>query len=198
MNVHFVQTVHGIASLWSIPWHIAPAMNIQLTREIDGVRIPSGDRVTLPMGTEVAITQELGSSFTVATQEGLFRIDGTDADALGREVKQAVVFSDEQFDEKLVWEQLKNCYDPEIPVNIVDLGLIYSVEISEVSAGKHVEVQMTLTAPGCGMGPMIAADAQQRVEAIPGVASANVQVVWEPHWDPSRITPAGRVLLGMD
>ena len=173
-------------------------MNIQLSREIEGVRIPSGELVTLPMGTPVEITQELGNSFTVATNEGLFRINGTDGDALGREVKKAIVFSDEQFDEKLVWEQLKNCYDPEIPVNIVDLGLIYGVQISEVSAGKHVEVQMTLTAPGCGMGPMIAADAQQRLEAMPGVASANVQVVWEPHWDPSRITPAGRVLLGMD
>jgi len=173
-------------------------MNIQLTREVEAVRIPSGDQVTLPMGMEVAITQELGSSFTVATQEGLFRINGTDGDALGRELKKAVVFSDEQFDEKKVWEQLKNCYDPEIPVNIVDLGLIYSVEVSDVTAGKHVEIRMTLTAPGCGMGPMIASDAQQRVEATPGVASANVEVVWEPTWSPSMITPAGRVLLGMD
>jgi len=173
-------------------------MNIQLSREVEAVQIPSGDRVTLPIGTEVAITQELGGAFTVATNHGLFRIQGEDGDALGREVKKTVVFSDEQFEEKLVWEQLKNCYDPEIPVNIVDLGLIYSVDISDVSAGKHVEVKMTLTAPGCGMGPMIAADAQQRVEALPGVASANVQVVWDPPWSPSLITPAGRTLLGME
>jgi probable FeS assembly SUF system protein SufT len=169
-----------------------------LTRDVDAVRIPSGDTVTLTAGAEVAITQELGSSFTVATQEGLFRINGSDADALGRELKVHAVYSDEQFDEKLVWAQLKNCYDPEIPVNIVDLGLIYSVEISDAAEGKHVEIKMTLTAPGCGMGPMIASDAQQRVESTPGVVSANVEVIWEPQWSPDRITPAGRVLLGMD
>ena len=173
-------------------------MNIQLSREVEAVRIPSGDKVSLPAGAEVTITQELGNSFTVATLEGIFRIEGTDADALGREAKKLATFSDEQFDEKLVWEQLKNCYDPEIPVNIVDLGLIYSVDVTDAAAGKHVEIQMTLTAPGCGMGPMIAAEAQQRVEATPGVASANVQVVWDPQWSPSLITPAGRVLLGMD
>ena len=173
-------------------------MNIQTTREVEAVRIPSGEKVMLPAGTEVTITQELGGSFTVACREGLVRIGGNDADAIGRAVEKGPTFSDEQFDEKLVWAQLRNCYDPEIPVNIVDLGLIYSVELSDVAGGKHVEIKMTLTAPGCGMGPMIASDAQQRVESTPGVATANVQVVWEPQWSPSLITPAGREALGME
>lgn len=173
-------------------------MSIQLTREVTAVRIPSGEQTTLPAGTEANITQELGGVYTIFTPEGLFRIASEDADALGKEATAKPVYSDEQFDEKLVWEQLRNCYDPEIPVNIVDLGLIYGVQISDTPKGKHVEIQMTLTAPGCGMGPMIASDAQGRVEMLPGVASANVQVVWEPQWSPSLITPAGREILGMD
>jgi probable FeS assembly SUF system protein SufT len=171
---------------------------IQLSREVVAVRIPSGEKTTLSAGTEATITQELGGAYTIFTPEGLFRIAGTDGDALGKEAASKSVFSEEQFDEKLIWQELRNCYDPEIPVNIVDLGLIYGVQISDTPQGKHVEVQMTLTAPGCGMGPMIASDAQGRVEALPGVASANVQVVWDPPWSPNLITPAGREILGME
>ncbi len=182
--------------------------SITLKRDVVAVRIPSGEQITLPEGNDVIITQALGGAFTVvvAHQPGLFRIHGADADALGREVsgetpaetsETSVV--DGEFDPEVVWTQLRNCYDPEIPVNIVDLGLIYSMEAVEDASGKgkRVNVQMTLTAPGCGMGPTLAADAEARILTVPGVASANVELVWEPQWSPDRISPAGREKLGM-
>jgi probable FeS assembly SUF system protein SufT len=174
--------------------------SVQLTREIQAIQIPSGNQVSLPAGTDVLITQQLGDSFTVYVthQAGLFRIQGQDADALGKEIAAATV-SGGPFTEESVWEQLRNCYDPEIPVNIVDLGLIYSVEIGEDESGKgkRVGVKMTLTAPGCGMGPTLARDAEQRLLSLTGVASANVELVWEPPWSPERISQAGREKLGM-
>lgn len=170
-----------------------------LSREVTAVRIPSGEPFALPAGSEVQITQALGGSFTVvvANQPGLFRISGTDADALGKEAAASSQAAEGPFDEKLVWDQLRNCYDPEIPVNIVDLGLIYSLAITDTDAGKDVEVSMTLTAPGCGMGPSLAADAEQRILTIPGVANARVSLVWDPPWHPDRISAAGREKLGM-
>lgn len=170
---------------------------IVLSRDVEATRIPSGESFHLPAGTEVVVTQALGGSFTVAVAGGLFRIGGADADALGKEALQPAASTDGPFEEERVWDELRNCYDPEIPVNIVDLGLIYGVQISDAEAGKDVQVQMTLTAPGCGMGPMIAEDARMRILAIPGVSSANVAVVWDPPWSPDRITPAGREKLGM-
>jgi probable FeS assembly SUF system protein SufT len=177
-------------------------MNLDLLRDVEAVRIPSGDRILLPAGTPVIITQALGGSYTVVIphQAGLYRISGTDADALGKQQGEGVPTSvnDGPFDEQSLWSQLKNCYDPEIPVNIVDLGLIYDLAVSDAEAGgKHVEVQMTLTAPGCGMGPSIAADAQQRLLSVPGVTSADVTLVWDPPWTPDRISPEGREKLGM-
>lgn len=174
-------------------------MNIPLTRDVEATRIPSGEKVTLSAGTPVVITQELGGSFTVAVElSGLFRIASSDAAALGRETPAvAAQMSEGPFDEQKVWEQLKNCYDPEIPVNIVDLGLIYSLEVSDENGGKSVLVKMTLTAPGCGMGPAIAADARQRIHTVPGVVSADVELVWDPPWSPDRISPEGRERLGM-
>jgi probable FeS assembly SUF system protein SufT len=173
-------------------------MNIALTRDVEATRIPSGEKSTLPAGTDVFITQELGGSYTVAVElSGLFRIDGRDADALGREPQAAAAAGEGPFEEQKVWEQLKNCYDPEIPVNIVDLGLIYSLEITDENGGKSVLVKMTLTAPGCGMGPALASDAQQRILTVPGVTSANVELVWDPPWSPDRISQQGRERLGM-
>jgi probable FeS assembly SUF system protein SufT len=171
---------------------------ISLQREVSAIRIPSGEQVSLPANSQVVITQALGGSYTVivADRAGLYRISGTDADALGEESLHTEE-SEGEFDEEKVWNQLRNCYDPEIPVNVVDLGLIYGLEISEANGGKHIEVQMTLTAPGCGMGPALAADARGRVLSVPGVTSANVNLVWDPPWTPDRISHAGREKLGM-
>jgi len=174
---------------------------ISLTRDISATQIPSGAVVALPAGTGVLVTQALGGSYTVhvASQAGLFRIAANDADALGHEV--AVEAVDEgPFDAEKVWAQLRECFDPEIPVNIVDLGLIYSVDFTEDDSGKgkRVSVKMTLTAPGCGMGPTIARDAEQRILTVPSVASATVEVVWDPPWSPALISPAGKEQLGME
>ena len=175
---------------------------IPLTRDVEAIRIPMGDALTLAAGSEVMITQALGGSYTVlvANQAGLFRIKGADGDALGKEVAKGGAAADGPFDEVQVWAQLRECYDPEIPVNIVDLGLIYSVSFAddESGKGKAVSVSMTLTAPGCGMGPSLAADAEQRILTVAGVARANVQLVWDPPWSPDRISPAGREKLGME
>jgi probable FeS assembly SUF system protein SufT len=171
-----------------------------LQRAVEATQIPSGMSVTLEEGTPVTITQALGGSYTVHvdTGGGLFRIAAKDADALGREVDAKKPVADGPFSEEQVWEQLREVYDPEIPVNIVDLGLIYSMQVEEVAEGKKVVVQMTLTAPGCGMGPSLAADARQRVSGLPGVAEADVHLVWDPPWGPERISPAGRSKLGID
>jgi probable FeS assembly SUF system protein SufT len=177
---------------------------IELSREVVATRIPSGEEVRLPAETAVLITQALGGTFTVhaGNHGGLFRIRGEDADALGRELPSLDARGDGQggpFEPEKVWDQLRNCYDPEIPVNIVDLGLIYSVEIQENAAdGVEVSVKMTLTAPGCGMGPALAADARQRILTVPGVAKADVDLVWEPPWSPDLISAAGRERLGME
>ena len=175
---------------------------ITLTREIEAIQIPSGNKITLPKDTSVLVTQALGGAYTVHVphQAGLFRIAGTDADALGKQSHDTATAGDGPFDEAKVWEQLRHCYDPEIPVNIVDLGLIYSLDAEEEPSGKgkQVSVAMTLTAPGCGMGPSLAADAEARILTVPGVASANVSLVWDPPWSPERISPAGREVLGME
>ena len=174
---------------------------ITLKREVEAVQIPSGNLITLPAETPVIITQALGGTYTVvvAHQAGLFRIKGSDADALGKDVVEAAAPTDGPFDQEKVWEQLRNCYDPEIPVNIVDLGLIYSLDVTDApeGKGKHVGVKMTLTAPGCGMGPSLAADAEQRSLTVPGVASTSVELVWDPPWSPDRISQVGREKLGM-
>jgi len=175
---------------------------IHLKREVEATAIPAGKRQKLAQGTEVVVTQELGGTFTVhAThQGGLFRIEGKDADALGRSIQsQAQITTGQNAGEDEIWAVLKTCYDPEIPVNIVDLGLIYSMELKNMEgAGKRVVVKMTLTAQGCGMGPSIAADARQKILTLPGVQEAQVDVVWDPPWGPQMITPDGRKKLGMD
>jgi probable FeS assembly SUF system protein SufT len=177
--------------------------SITLSRDVEVVAIPAGNSIEMMKGTEVAITQALGGSYTlmVPTYGGLFRLADKDADAIGKEPRaqaeaSTVPLEGEEL-EKEVWQRLKSCYDPEIPVNIVDLGLIYSMEISPIEQGKRVDVKMTLTAQGCGMGGSIAADAQNKLLNIPGVKEADVQVVWDPPWSPEKISAEGRSLLGI-
>jgi probable FeS assembly SUF system protein SufT len=174
--------------------------SVKLTRDCNAVQIPDGQTVLLPSGTPVELTQCLGGSYTVQAQGGLFRIATSDADALGQESATAVKpESAGPVEEKLVWETLKNCYDPEIPINIVDLGLVYDMRIEPLPSGRSkVEVRMTLTAPGCGMGGVIAGDAQQRLLGLPGVEEAHVEIVWDPPWHQSMISVEGRKILGLE
>jgi len=177
--------------------------SVELTRDCEATQIPAGMTTTLPAGTPVDITQTLGGSYTVhAMGGGLFRIAAKDADALGlqpaTEAAQTPADSG-PVDEKSVWEVLRNCYDPEIPVNIVDLGLVYDMHIEPRPSGQSaVSVKMTLTAPGCGMGGAIAGDAQQKLLGLPGVEEANVEIVWDPPWHHAMINEQGRKILGLD
>jgi len=177
---------------------------ITLTRECKVILIPSGEESTLPAGSPVIITQSLGGTYTVATQTGLARISEADADALGIEIEKkenaapAATGAGGEVKEDDVWAQLKNVYDPEIPVNIVDLGLVYDLVLGKSeSGGTTVNVKMTLTAPGCGMGPTIAADARSRILTVPGIESAEVELVWSPPWNQGMISEAGRMKLGL-
>jgi probable FeS assembly SUF system protein SufT len=174
------------------------------SRDCEAIQIPSGNKITIPSGTQGVITQTLGGSYTVATYQGLARVAEKDLDALGLEKPQpngaeAVTKKSEgPVEEKAVWDQLKQCYDPEIPVNIVDLGLVYDCKLIErPEGGTKVEVKMTLTAPGCGMGPAIAHDAQSKILSIDGVDEAQVDLVWDPPWNQNMISEAGRMKLGM-
>jgi probable FeS assembly SUF system protein SufT len=177
-----------------------------LVRETPATLIPAGNVVTLPAGTPVHVTQKLGGNVTVRTDEGLFRIEASNVDALGAEYfshggadGNSTPASSETFSEQAVWDALKLCFDPEIPVNIVDLGLIYDLVIEPAPEGKHrVAVKMTLTAPGCGMGPVIANDAKVKIEALPGVEEADVVIVWDPVWSPQMISADGRKILGLE
>lgn len=179
--------------------------SVELTRDCDATQIPSGTSVVLPAGTPVDIAQTLGGSYTVQAPGGLFRIASKDADALGiapstpTPTKPFDPTTAAPVDEEAIWNTLKTCYDPEIPVNIVDLGLVYDMQIQPLESGlSRVDVKMTLTAPGCGMGATIAGDAQQKLLELPGVGEADVQIVWEPPWHHSRISPTGRTMLGLD
>ncbi|MBA2586826.1 MAG: putative Fe-S cluster assembly protein SufT [Chthoniobacterales bacterium] len=175
-----------------------------LSRDIEAIQIPSGNKTTLPTGTQGVITQTLGGSYTVATYQGLARIAERDLDALGLDAPQSMNGAAEPsaaagpVKEEDVWTQLRQCYDPEIPVNIVDLGLVYDCKLEPSdNGGTKVEVKMTLTAPGCGMGPAIAHDAQSKILTIDGVDQAEVQLVWDPPWNQNMISEAGRMKLGM-
>lgn len=176
----------------------------ELQRECDAVQIPYGSTTQLPKGTQVDIIQTLGGTFTVRTAEGMFRIAGKDADALGVQppaeaAPKAASSGTGEVDEKLIWDTLRTCYDPEIPVNIVDLGLVYDMSIAKTPSGQNkVSVKMTLTAPGCGMGGTIAGDAQQKILMLDGVEEASVDIVWDPPWHQSMITEQGRRILGLE
>jgi probable FeS assembly SUF system protein SufT len=174
---------------------------IDLIRDCEAIQIPAGLKTTLPAGTRVIITQNLGGSYTIASDYGLFRISDDDADALGLTPKSSVGKREQvegEVDEAEVWNQLKTVYDPEIPVNIVDLGLVYDCQLTKShESGTRVEVKMTLTAPGCGMGPAIAQDARSKILAIPGVDEAEVELVWDPPWNQHMISEEGKMKLGL-
>jgi probable FeS assembly SUF system protein SufT len=175
-----------------------------LSRDCEAIEIPSGRKLTLEKGTQGVITQTLGGSYTIATPYGLSRIADQDLDALGLEKPQGKAESkitaptNGEASEEAVWNQLRQCFDPEIPVNIVDLGLVYDCRLmKKEDGGTKVEVKMTLTAPGCGMGPAIAHDAQSKILSVDGVDEADVQLVWDPPWNQNMISEAGRMKLGM-
>lgn len=176
---------------------------VDFLRDCDAVQVPQGNTVRIEAGTSAVITQSLGDSYTIEipTLGGLYRVAGKDADAIGQE--PALSESDAErlgpVDKDRVLRALRNVYDPEIPVNVVDLGLIYDLELHpRDGGGTAITVQMTLTAAGCGMGQIIATDVKSRLEALPGVTEASIDVVWEPPWTPARISPAGRLKLGLD
>lgn len=178
---------------------------IVLERDCPATRIPSGEPVKLLAGESYTISQALGGSVTLRDPGGLYRVGLEDVEALGAELVPAIMEqatpkdTEGPFSEELVWDALRQCFDPEIPVNIVDLGLIYDLNIEEKPSEKyHVGVKMTLTATGCGMGPTIAADARSKIEALPAVESAEVDIVWDPQWTPHMISDEGRKILGLD
>lgn len=179
---------------------------IHLSRDCEAVTVPAGEKVTLQEGAEARITQSLGGNYTVIVHGNMFQINGKDADALGREKTGQAETTPESGEpvgreelETQIWEQMKTCYDPEIPVNIVDLGLIYSCEVraAEVPESHAVDIKMTLTAPGCGMGEFIRQDVHDKVAQLPGVHEVNVELVWEPQWNQSMISEAARLQLGL-
>lgn len=177
---------------------------VTFSRNAEAIMIPSGERVLVPVGAQATITQSLGGTYTLITDRGLMvRVSGREVEAIGKTPQDTKDVPAEELTpeklEELVWGALKTCYDPEIPVNIVDLGLVYLCEMTddEEGGGKNVNIKMTLTAPGCGMGPVLASDVKSKVEALPGVKSANVEVVFDPVWDRSMMSEAARLQLGM-
>ena len=190
-----------------------PHEPIRLSRECAAVLVPSGAKVMLEEGTEVVIHQSLGGTYTVVTDEGqMARISVRDADAMGLPVEPApgtetaaggdasAPASGPPDTEKMIWDQLRTVYDPEIPVNVVELGLVYEMKVlppKEEGAGNRVEVTMTLTAPGCGMGDVLKADAEMKIQGVPGVEEVEVKMVVEPPWTPARMSEAARLQLGM-
>ncbi len=177
---------------------------ISLSRDCDASLIPSGARTVIPSGAEVRITQSLGGAYTVWFDGGMARIENKDADALGKEVEVSPVaapegspLTQEQI-EQFIWKQMRTCYDPEIPVNIVDLGLVYDAAVTpRAEGGALVEVKMTLTAPGCGMGATIAGDVEGKIRSIPGVGDVQVALVWDPPWNQGMMTEAAKLQLGL-
>jgi probable FeS assembly SUF system protein SufT len=172
-----------------------------VSREVEATAIPYGDKITLPAGSPVIITQSLGGAYTVVTMQGyMVRLDGKDADAIGKEA-QAGPTAEEAAKKplsELAWDQLKTCYDPEIPVNIVELGLVHSCEASELpEGGSKVAVRFTLTAPGCGMGDILRQDIERKIQALPGVKEADIQLQLDPPWDQSRMSEAAKLQLGL-
>ena len=177
---------------------------VTLVKNCTATIIPAGDEVTLAQGVTYSIAQSLGGSVTLRDANGMYRGGEGELSALGEEVYQEVTkeiksqSSDKPFSEDVVWEALQGCYDPEIPVNIVDLGLVYDLKISGEPDSKKVEVQMTLTAQGCGMGPVIADDAKTRIQSLPQVSEVTVDIVWDPPWNPKMMSAEGKRVLGLE
>ncbi|MYF69782.1 MAG: putative Fe-S cluster assembly protein SufT [Proteobacteria bacterium] len=175
---------------------------VMFSRDCDAVMIPSGDEVTLPEGVSGFLTQSLGGSFTIYIEGNLFRIAGVDADAIGKEPIRPPEVPPNATEEELetvIWSQLRTCYDPEIPINIVDLGLIYSCELLPGSSPQEriVNVEMTLTAPGCGMGDILAQDVRDKLEIIPTIMAANVDLTFDPPWNQSMMSEVALLEAGM-
>jgi probable FeS assembly SUF system protein SufT len=172
---------------------------VQLKRDCEAIAIPAGTRQVLPAGTTARITQAAGTSYTVSANGALYRIEGSDAGALGLNGPEAETHAPPTFSERMVWDQLKTVYDPEIPVNIVDLGLIYSCDIADhEQGGKKIDVAMSLTAPGCGMSDVLKADVEKKLARLPEVKEVRVQVVFDPPWNPGRMSEAAKLQLGFD
>ena len=176
---------------------------ITLSRACEVIEIPNGTRATLPAGAVVRIMQSLGSGYTVATDRGyMVRVDAKDTDALGISnptLQMPTVQEGTTFNEKMVWDQLKTVYDPEIPVNIVDLGLVYSCDIAHLEqGGNRVHIQMSMTAPGCGMGNVLKADVESKLSQLPSVKEVQVEVVFDPPWHPGLMSDAAKLQLGFD
>ena len=174
---------------------------VRFERDCAAVLVPQGDEVTLPAGTVGYITQSLGGSWTVFVEGNLMRIAGKDADAIGKEPPLPIDLPEGASDEDveaLVWRQLRTCFDPEIPVNIVELGLVYSAEVATREDGQRmVDVRMTLTAPACGMGEILVDDVRSKIEMIPTVAEADVELVFDPPWNRSMMSDVARLETGM-
>ncbi len=178
---------------------------ISLKRSCVAVSIPKGDKVLITKDAQVTISQSLGGSFTVVHRGNLYRIAGDDADALGKEplpkpaLPEGIKNHDRDHEiEDLIWQQMKTCFDPEIPINIVDLGLVYKCEIEKLPDGQRdVFVQMTLTAPGCGMGDILAEDVKSKIELVPTVREANVEIVFDPPWTKEKISDAAQLEMGI-
>jgi probable FeS assembly SUF system protein SufT len=174
---------------------------IVVSRDVKAVLIPAGIEVKMKTGSVGYITQALGGSFTVYVEGNLFRIAGEDADAIGKEPPQKIELPPDATDqdvENMVWQQMRTCFDPEIPINIVDLGLIYSCDVTKRDDGtRHVAVRMTLTAPGCGMGEVLVQDVREKVELIPTITSTDVELVFDPPWSQDMMSEAARLQTGM-
>ena len=174
---------------------------VKFERDCDAVMVPQGEAVNLPAGTTGYITQALGGSFTVFVDGNLFRIAGADADAIGKPRPEPLVLPEGAGDaevEKLVWDQLRTCFDPEIPVNIVELGLVYDCDLGRNAEGERtVAIRMTLTAPGCGMGDILVQDVRDKVEKVPTIVEADVELVFDPPWNQSMMSDAARLETGL-
>ena len=174
---------------------------VTLQRDVEAIMVPAGIPVTLREGKTGFITQALGGSFTVYFEGNLFRVAGKDADALGKEVSEGPELPPNATDEdvkQLVWDQMRSCYDPEIPINIVELGLVYTCEINRTPEGERVaDIKMTLTAPGCGMGEVLVQDVKDKVEMVPTVKRADVELVFDPPWNQTMMSEAARLQTGM-
>jgi len=182
---------------------VYPSSAITLSRECQAIQIPSGENITLPGGTQVWVMQSLGGTYTLMTERGqMVRLAGKDADTIGREPTLApqteAAPTTPEAVEKLVWDQLRSVYDPEIPVNVVDLGLIYSCQITPIAEGSRIDIKMTMTAPGCGMSDVLKADIERKLLSLPAVKELNVEVVFDPPWHPGRMTEGARLQLGLD
>ena len=175
--------------------------SVRFERDCAAVMVPQGESVTLPAGQVGYVTQALGGSFTVYVEGNLFRIDGKDADAIGREPPPTLELAEDAGDadvEKLVWQQLRTCFDPEIPVNIVDLGLVYDCDLEHLDDGRRkVSIRLTLTAPGCGMGDILVDDVRTKVEMIPTIVQTDVELVFDPPWNQSMMSEIARLETGL-